>query len=143
MKKLLLIAIVVSACYFQFNGEIPIWVGQESATEGDQVLAAAFDGKRSGLQVEGRGDVVRLLSDDVDGGRHQRFIIRLASGQTLLVAHNIDIALRVADIEEGDRIQFNGQYEWNSEGGVLHWTHNDPSGRHPGGWLKHGGRTYQ
>lgn len=43
----------------------------------------------------GEGVVDRALSDDNDGSRHQRFILRLASGQTLLIAHNIDISLRI------------------------------------------------
>jgi hypothetical protein len=33
--------------------------------------------------------------------------------------------------------------ESNSQGGVIHWTHNDPQGRHTAGWLEHNGRRYQ
>lgn len=109
----------------------------------DQVLKQAYQSQQSDVQVRGSGIVIRLLRDDNVGSRHQKFILKLESRQTLLVAHNIDLAPRVANLNVGDRIEFNGEYEWNSKGGVLHWTHHDPQGRHEGGWLKHNGRTYQ
>ena len=98
---------------------------------------------RPGAQAQGNGIVVRILSDDIDGSRHQRFILRLTSGRTLLISHNIDLAPRVSGLKEGDTVSFNGEYEANSQGGVIHWTHYDPAGRHVGGWLRHNGRTYQ
>ncbi|CAH1588921.1 conserved exported hypothetical protein [Vibrio owensii] len=109
----------------------------------DQVLKQAYQSQQSDVQVRGSGVVIRVLGDDNVGSRHQKFILKLESRQTLLVAHNIDLAPRVANLNVGDRIEFNGEYEWNSKGGVLHWTHHDPQGRHEGGWLKHNGRTYQ
>ncbi len=98
---------------------------------------------RSGQQVRGSGVVVRVLPDDNDGSRHQRFIVRLASGRTLLIAHNIDLAPRVPSLGQGDSVGFYGEYEWNDRGGVIHWTHHDPQGRHPAGWIEHRGRRYQ
>ena len=87
--------------------------------------------------------VDRVLSDDNEGSRHQRFILRLASGQTLLIAHNIDIAPRIEALRSGERVAFYGQYEWSAEGGVIHWTHHDPDGQHDSGWLKYNGMVYQ
>jgi hypothetical protein len=113
------------------------------AGSSDDAAGAAFQNHLSGIRLTGEGVVTRVLSDDNDGSRHQRFILRLASGQTLLIAHNIDIAPRVASLEPGDTVAFNGIYEWNPEGGTVHWTHHDPSGQHPAGWLKHNGSTYQ
>lgn len=109
----------------------------------DEKLASAFENHTSNLQVQGKGRVQRLLSDDTSGDQHQRFILQLASGQTLLVAHNIDLAPRLGNLEAGDEVAFNAEYEWNDQGGVLHWTHRDPQGRHEAGWLKHDGKTYQ
>ncbi|MBB5349360.1 DUF3465 domain-containing protein [Desulfoprunum benzoelyticum] len=109
----------------------------------DALLARALAERLSNLQVEGRGVVEKILPDDRDGSRHQRFIMRLASGQTLLVAHNIDLAPRLEGLKRGDEVDFAGEYEWNSQGGVLHWTHHDPEGQHPAGWLRHKGRTYR
>lgn len=120
------------------TGSRPISSPSASA---DQAIASAFSNQQSGVQVAGEGVVIRVLSDDVDGSRHQRFIVRLASGLTLLFAHNIDIAPRLAMLAPGDVVAFSGVYEWNPEGGVVHWTHRDPSGQHAAGWLKHNGVT--
>ncbi|AOW15466.1 hypothetical protein LPB72_16975 [Hydrogenophaga crassostreae] len=99
--------------------------------------------QRSGVQVTGEGTVFKLLKDDNQGSRHQRFLIELPEGQTLLVAHNIDLAPRINKLNTGDTVAFHGVYEWNAHGGVIHWTHHDPAGRHEGGWLKHSGKTYE
>jgi hypothetical protein len=114
-----------------------------SGAAGDAALARASAERAHGLEVEGQGSVVRLLKDDTEGGRHQRFIIRLAHGQTLLLAHNIDVAPRVADLRAGDPVAFRGVYEWSEEGGTIHWTHHDPDGPHTPGWIRHDARTYQ
>jgi len=108
----------------------------------DDVILSAFTNQRSDLQVKGTGIVSRTLRDDNEGSRHQKFILKLSSGQSLLVAHNIDLAPKISDIRSGDRIDFYGEYEWSEQGGVLHWTHDDPRGRHKNGWLKHNGKTY-
>jgi hypothetical protein len=98
---------------------------------------------RAGAPYQAEGVVVKVLADDNDGSRHQRFIVRLASGQTVLIAHNIDIAPRVQGLSVGDTVSFSGEYETNNKGGVVHWTHRDPSGRHAAGWIRHRGQTYQ
>lgn len=110
---------------------------------GDDQLGRAFAERTSDVQVEGEGVVTRILADDNDGSRHQRFILRLPSGQTVLIVHNIDIAPRISTLEQGDTVRFYGEYIWNEKGGKVHWTHRDPRGRHVAGWLKHAGRTYQ
>jgi len=109
----------------------------------DSPIGRAFSNRTSDVQVEGDGVVTRILSDDIEGSRHQRFIVRLTSGQTILISHNIDLAPRLEGLGEGDSVAFNGEYVWNAEGGLVHWTHHDPAGRHAAGWLKYKGRTYQ
>ena len=118
-------------------------LGINSAWANDAMLQQAYESRQSDLQVQGSGQVIRILPDDNEGSRHQRFIVRLASNQTLLIAHNIDLAPRIHSLAVGDTVDFFGEYEWNSQGGVLHWTHHDPKERHAHGWLKHQGRTYQ
>jgi hypothetical protein len=109
----------------------------------ESALALALARHSSDVQVKGEGTVTRLLPDDLNGRRHQRFIVRLASGQTLLITHNIDLAPRVEGLREGDMVRFNGEYVWNQEGGLIHWTHRDPEGRHVAGWVEHKGRMFQ
>lgn len=106
-------------------------------------LIDAIESRRSDVQVKGRAKVIRLLADDLKGSRHQRFLLQLNQGGTLLVAHNIDLAPRIDNLQVDDWVEFFGEYEWNNKGGVIHWTHIDPSGRHVDGWLKHGGQIYQ
>jgi hypothetical protein len=143
MKKPLIIGLLLAAAYFGWwqHG----WEGAGfTAADGDSSRASeTLSAPQSGEQVRGTGVVTRILADDNDGSRHQRFIVGVAGGRTLLIAHNIDLAPRVAGLKVGDTVEFYGEYEWNDKGGVIHWTHHDPDGSHVGGWLKHGGRTYQ
>ena len=144
MRKFLLLFLLVTAAYgFIQSTEVSIPALSESTSSSEQLLEDAFENQRSDFQVEGQGTVIKLLPDDLEGSKHQRFIIRLSSGQTLLIAHNIDLAPRINSLQEGDSIQFYGEYEWNPEGGVIHWTHDDPAGRHIGGWIRHDGLIYQ
>lgn len=143
MRKLLPLAALLLAAYLGWNR----FDGADHSTEpigrSSELSSRTFDKRDSGRQTEGSGVVIKILPDDSDGSRHQRFIVRLESGQTLLIAHNIDLAPRISSLKEGDVVVFNGEYEWNSKGGVIHWTHRDPAGRHVAGWLKHKGQTYQ
>ena len=106
-------------------------------------IARLFEQQQSDVAVQGIGRIVKELADDNNGSRHQRILLKLPDGLSILIAHNIDLAPRVNNIQAGDSIEFKGEYAWNAKGGVVHWTHHDPNGRHPDGWLKHQNRTYQ
>ena len=106
-------------------------------------IAKIVQQQQSDVQLELTGKVIKLLRDDLDGSRHQKFIIKLTNGHTILVAHNIDLAPRIDDLKKGDSVSIYGEYEWNNKGGVIHWTHHDPAKRHPDGWIKHQGKVYQ
>ena len=109
----------------------------------DAQIQQLFDNGQSGVQVMGSGTVTRLLTDDIEGDRHQRFILKLASGHTLLIAHNIDIAPRLEGLKVGDNVSFYGEYAYSYEGGTIHWTHHDPGGSHVAGYLEWQGHRYQ
>jgi hypothetical protein len=68
---------------------------QRTAPLVDDPIARAFASRASDVQVQGEGKVIRVLADDLDGSRHQRFIVELVSGQTLLISLNVDIAPRI------------------------------------------------
>ena len=108
----------------------------------NQRILQLFETESSGVMVLAEGAVQRVLPDDNDGSRHQRFIVELEGGHTVLVAHNIDLAPRVP-LAEGDRVRVYGQYEWNERGGVLHWTHHDPRGAHEEGWVEWQGQVFE
>jgi hypothetical protein len=113
-----------------------------SAGTGSGEVETAFIEQRSGEWVVTSGRVSQLLADDNDGSRHQRFILDLGGGHTLLVSHNIDLARRLP-LTRNDQVALRGRYEWNPHGGVIHWTHHDPSGRLQGGWILHEGNRYR
>lgn len=96
----------------------------------------------TGQWIEDSGFVQRLISDDNDGLRHQRIILKLKNRQSLLIAHNIDLADRVP-VSVGDRLYFRGMYEWNELGGLVHWTHDDPMKIEDGGWIRYRRKTYK
>lgn len=141
-KTFLLVLLLVIAGYFYENsGFLKSRIDHQK--NDIKILYRAIDKKQSDLQVTGSGRIVKLLADDLQGSRHQKFIVQLPNGATLLIAHNIDLAPRIDSLKQGDTVKFYGEYEWNSRGGVVHWTHHDPEGHHPHGWLKHKDRVYQ
>ncbi len=100
-------------------------------------LERAFREHRSNIWVDGKGTVTRLLRDDTKRPRHQRFVVQVENADfTVMIAHNIDLAPRVP-FRRGDAIAFRGEYVWNAQGGVVHWTHRDPKGgKDSGGWIR-------
>lgn len=111
-----------------------------SRIDGDPI-AELVRNKRSNVIVEASGTVVKILPDDRAGDRHQKFLVEVGTN-TVLIAHNIDLAPRVT-LREGDAIRFKGEYEYTDRGGVIHWTHHDPAKRRAGGWIEHNGKRYE
>jgi Protein of unknown function (DUF3465). len=112
MPRLILIALLAAAGWFALKPDAPAPVAPLAATRcgrfgrarrGD---CAAFDRCAGQRRRHGRA----RLPDDEQGSRHQRFILRLASGRTLLVAHNIDLAPRIDGLQVGDQVAFSGEY---------------------------------
>lgn len=101
----------------------------------------AFRNHRSGVIVTAEGSVVRLLAEESERSRLQRFTLRLTSGQILLVAHNIDLSGRVP-VQQNALVKLHGQYEWSDNGGTVHWTNRDPQKKQVAGWIEIGGRRY-
>ena len=114
-----------------------------SSNDKIDTIKAAYEQRQSNVQVQGSGRVKAILRDDNDGSRHQKCILVLKNGLSILVAHNIDLAPKISNLKKGDMVEFYGEYEYNPKGGVLHWTHLDPQTRHESGWLKHDGQIYQ
>jgi hypothetical protein len=144
MNKLFITLLIGIGIYgYIQNSPDEISTFTKGSTQKVEAISSAYYNQLSDIQVSGSGKVSRILDDDNKGSRHQRFILLLSSDQTLLVAHNIDLAPKINTLKKGDVVYFFGEYEWNSKGGVVHWTHHDPSGQHVGGWLKHNGQKYE
>ncbi len=107
-----------------------------------RLVETLYAKQQSDTIIEITGKVIKLLADDIEGSRHQKFIVKLASGHTLLVSHNIDLATRINSLRQNDIVKIKGEYEWTKRGGVVHWTHHDPTGRHEDGWIEHKGKRY-
>ncbi len=95
------------------------------------------------MEVTADGTVVRLLPDRTSNtGTHEQFIIKLsAQNLTIEVEHNISIGARVP-VQVGDHVIVHGEYIWNPQGGLIHFTHHDPQGTHEGGYIVDQGKTY-
>jgi len=148
MKKhpLLIVAVIILFVFFneQFqSNNASNNPSSSTATSSTDALITAYNNKQSDKIVSASGTVIKLLADDNNGSRHQKFIVRISPSLTVLVAHNIDLAPRLNALVKGDSIAFKGEYEWNTKGGVIHWTHHDPRGSHPTGWIKYRGKVYQ
>jgi hypothetical protein len=139
LTLLVIIGLVVFQYFYPADVELP---APEDAVEAGEVVQSAYAAKRSGVWLETEGRVTRLLSDDNEGSRHQRFILEVGGGHTVLIAHNIDLASRVP-VTQGDTVSLRGRFEWNERGGVIHWTHHDPEGRLQGGWIRSDGELYK
>ncbi|MEB6665420.1 DUF3465 domain-containing protein [Acinetobacter vivianii] len=117
--------------------------GNTVSVDDQQKIMQAYQQQLSNVQVQAQGTVKAILPDDNEGSRHQKMILKLDNGLTVLIAHNIDLAPRIEGLKKGDIVEFYGEYEYSQKGGVIHWTHHDPRGKHIDGWLKYQGKMYQ
>jgi hypothetical protein len=143
MKRIAPLFVALLLGYFGYQQFEATSRNASTPTDAAGQVQDAYVDERSGVQVRGSGRVSRILADDNDGSRHQRFILELQTGHTVLIVHNIDLAPRISDLRKNDAVEFFGEYEWNPRGGLVHWTHHDPNGSHVGGWLEHEGKRYQ
>ncbi len=141
----LFLALALAACKQPDTGNLQARnvVETASVTEiSNTALEQVFATRQSNIPVTGKGVVVKLLADDNKGAQHQKFLVKINAEQTLLLAHNIDIAPRVP-LQVGDEVSFSGEYVYNPKGGIIHWTHLAPRGDHQAGWIMLNGQKYQ
>jgi hypothetical protein len=128
-RAFVLFAVVVSAC--------------GAVVTGNAAVERGYAEHLSGFEVTAEGSVTRLLADDTGpSGTHQRFIVQVkGSTQTLLIDNNVDIGKRVP-LATGDAVVVHGEYVWNDQGGLIHFTHHDPARTHEDGWIELRGLRY-
>lgn len=113
MKRLVFFLVILGA-YFVYERFLIPDLPTSSAQSISAQSSPRIEQWRAGQQVSGIGKVTRVLADDNDGSRHQRFILEMNSGRTLLIAHNIDLAPRISALRTGDTVSFYGEYETNA-----------------------------
>ena len=131
--------------------EYLLWVGCAGATDPrarktQQALvkilkAAGVDFAVLGPEETCTGDVARRAGNE--------FLFQMMAEQNIETFNNYGVKKIVTFCPhcyhtlKNEYPQFGGEYEWNEKGGIIHWTHHDPAGRHADGWLKHNNRIYQ
>ncbi len=92
-----------------------------------------------------QGTVLGILgTHEGVSGNHEGFFLKLSQECDLMVRveTNVDITGPVP-IRNGENVTVKGQFEDDAEGGVIHWTHHDPRGRHISGYVEADGKLYQ
>jgi hypothetical protein len=117
-------------------------VPAQSADNG--AVCSAYQAGRSRVEVVAGGTVTRVFG--TRAGRtspHEGFLMRLNSGCSveIRVEANTDFTGEFP-LRNGDAVIVKGEYEYYARGGVIHWTHRDPRGRHEGGFIQTAGKTY-
>ena len=83
----------------------------------------------------------RFFCGSRSGRTHEAFEARTSAGP-LEVVDNVDVAPR-CPVRPGDRIEVNGEMVHDrGRPPVVHWTHHDPCGTHPGGFIRLHGKLY-
>ncbi len=93
------------------------------------------------------GSIVRVLGTRLGrSGEHEGFLLHLSGadghGLTVRVEDNVDLTGPIP-IAAGEPAVIRGEYIYDPRGGLIHYTHLDPRGRHPAGYVQVGGRVYQ
>jgi Protein of unknown function (DUF3465) len=123
-----------------------VWLGACASTQNpdDPAVCAAYSAGRSGVEVVASGRVTHIYG--VRAGRtspHEGFLVRLDSGCTLVVRVEVNTDFTGAiPLQSNEQVVVKGEYEYYPRGGVIHWTHHDPRGRHENGYIVAAGRMY-
>jgi hypothetical protein len=115
--------------------------GTSPALDDCEVIADQTN-QLSKVEVTVVARVKKLLPDDTRGLEHQKFLLILSNGTTILVAHDLHYAPRVP-IQPGDLLKIHGEYIFNRLGGLIHWTHHSDTFRHESGWIEFNGKIYE
>lgn len=143
MRNFLLAILILVAGYWVIDSNPDLLQSVGGSAGSDSALINAYERKQNNVTVTGSGEVVTVLPIDRDGSKKQKFKVQVADKLRVLIIHDYDAAPLISRLKEGDTVEFSGQYRWNSQGGVVEYTHDDPSGLRWPGWIKHRGKKYE
>ena len=137
--------VVVSGCaHAQTQGQLPprqqTGAVQSIALDAEAIRAQELQLVKVPLTVT--APVKKMLRYDDRGLPHEKFLLILSNGSTILVAHNTKMAPYVP-IQEGDIVTVKGEFIWNAKGGLIHWTHHTDTPNHQGGYIEFKGKRYE
>jgi len=103
-------------------------------------VAAAYRDHRVFLWLTVAARISDILPDSFGRYRHQRFLIRCPTGQQVLIVNDVTVGQRVP-VKPGDRVAAHGEYIWNRQGGLIHFTHGSAGADQ--GWILRGDHVYE
>lgn len=133
--KIFTILVLLSAC-----AKAP-----QSTPAANSAVYAAFESGTSRVEVSATGIVTRTMGMRTGrSGTHEGFLMQADGkrGLVLRVEDNVDITGPIP-LRNGQHVIVRGEYEYYPRGGVIHWTHHDPAGRHENGYVEVAGKRYQ
>jgi len=102
-------------------------------------VATAYRDHRAFLWLTLAAHAVEVLPDSFGRYQHQRFLIRCRTGQQVLIVNDVTVGQRVP-VKPGDPVAVRGEYIWNRQGGLIHFTHSSAGGEQ--GWILQGDHVY-
>lgn len=126
---------VYPADFPEFQNETPI--------RDDRELVRAVRDKRQIHFIRAANmEVIRLLPDDTQGAKHQRFYVRLSDGQEVSAVYSLESGRDRVPVKVGSRVGLAGEFKWTRFGALIHWLHEDTSNRRPDGYVEISGVRY-
>jgi hypothetical protein len=110
----------------------------------DAAVCAAFQQQLSGVEVIADGTVAQKLGTaQGPSGEHEGFSLRLRSGCALTLRVETNTAFTgPIPLRVGERVTVKGEFDYDTDGGVIHWTHRAMGSHHQSGYVEAGGRFY-
>jgi hypothetical protein len=111
----------------------------------NSLVCATFSGQGSKQEVLAQGEIVDMLGMQTGpSGEHEGFLLKLTGDCDLLVRVETNVGITgPVPLHSGETVVVKGEYEYEAAGGVIHWTHHDPEGRHVAGYVLAAGKLYQ
>ena len=118
-------------------------VPSEQADNGK--ICGLYASGASDVEVIGQGSVLAILGTrNGPSGVHEGFLLKLTGGCDLMVRVETNVGITgPLPLHPGETATVKGVFDDDADGGVIHWTHHDPSGRHIAGYVEAGGKIYQ
>lgn len=109
------------------------------------LVCRTYASQGSRQEVLARGTIAGMLGEAQGrSGVHEGYMVQLDGRCDLLVRIETNVGITgPIPLHRGEPVIIKGEYEYTATGGVIHWTHHDPSGRHVNGYVQAAGKFYR